>query len=223
MNRWKQGDTVVVRNIARSDGSVTTAIPTIIVQDDHALFAVYIPKDTPFKNNWNIPSNQRVASVDSIIPSAQRLYKDLAWWHPTIRLYLPDYAYSIWLNFNDKWEFTSWYGNLEAPFIRTKVGIDTRDFALDIVATPDGQWAWKDEDEFNRRYEVGLDSATHQAHVRAAGQDFISRFERGAWPFNDGWEKWRPPEQWQTRELPKDWDVNLGTHDLLSTAVNQHT
>ena len=216
MKYWNQGETVVVRNIARSDGSVTTAIPTIVISDDQDLLAVYIPKDTPFKNNWAIPPDQRVASVQSIVPSAQRQHRDLVWWNDTIRLYLQGYAYSIWLNFDENGKLTSWYGNLEAPFVRTRIGIDTRDYALDIVAKPDGRWWWKDEDEFNRRLEVEIDSPKHHAQVRAAGQDFIERFEHKDWPFNCGWENWQPPENWQIRDLPEDWAFDFGSHKLFA-------
>jgi hypothetical protein len=189
LNYWNEGDTVILRNIARSDGSVTTAVPAIVICDERDLLAVYIAKGTPFKNNWVIPPEQRVASVAAIVPSAQRQHQNLLWWYNSIRLYLPGNSYSIWLNFDESGEFASYYCNLEAPFIRTELGIDTRDFALDIIAKPDGQWRWKDEDEFERRLEAGLDSPEHQARVRAAGREFIRRFERGHWPFNCGWEQ----------------------------------
>jgi hypothetical protein len=212
---WDTGDTVVLRNIARSDGSVTTAVPAIVICDGHDLLAVYIPQGTPFKNNWVVPPEQRVASVDTIIPSAQRQHRDLTWWYNTIRLYLPGYSYSVWLNFAEGGEFSSYYCNLEAPFIRTELGLDTRDFALDIVIKADGHWWWKDEAEFQRRLETGLDSPEHQAQVRAAGRDFIRRFEGNHWPFNAGWETWQLPDNWQPRDLPHNWAFDYSTHELL--------
>ncbi len=212
MTAWQRGDTLVVRNIARSDNTVTTAVSTITIQDEPDYLAVFIPKDTPFKNNWVVPTEKRVASVDNIVPSAQRQYRDLNWWHDTIRLYLPDCAYSIWLNFNENGAFTSWYGNLEAPFVRTDIGIDTRDYALDIVAYPDGRWEWKDEAEFKRRLEAGIDSEAHQARVWAAGCALIERFEQNAWPFNANWQKWQPPPQWHPRILPQNWASDFGSY-----------
>jgi hypothetical protein len=212
---WNTGDTVILRNIARSDGSVTTAVPAIVICDERDLLAVYIAKGTPFKNNWVVLPAQRVVSVEAIVPSAQRQHRDLVWWHDSIRLYLPGYSYSIWLNFDESGEFASYYCNLEAPFIRTELGIDTRDFALDIIAKPDGQWWWKDEEEFKRRLETGLDAATHKARVRAAGRDFIRRLESGDWPFNCGWEQWQPPDNRQARNLPENWAVDYGYHARL--------
>lgn len=178
MVRWKSGDTVVVRNIARSDGTVATAIPGIVIRDDQDLLAIFVPNATPFKNNWVVPPAQRVASVDHIVPSAQRQYRDLIWRNSTIRLYLPGCGFSVWLAFNEDGEFATWYGNLEAPFIRTRLGINTRDYALDIVADAEGRWQWKDEDEFSRRLEVGIDSAEHQARVRSSGWEFINCFQK---------------------------------------------
>lgn len=212
---WQYGNIITLRNIARSDGTVTTAVPAIVLQDSSDLLAAYIPQGTRFKNNWVVPPEKRVAAVDNIIPSAQRQYRDLAWWHDTIRLYLTGKAFSVWLNFDEQGNFASWYGNLEAPFVRTSLGVDTRDFGLDVVAYPNGRYHWKDEAEFARRLEIGLDSAKHQARVWAAGREFIERFEQNRWPFNLGWDGWRPDKLWPLPSLPPDWAVDLGTGRLL--------
>ena len=117
----------------------------------------------------------------------------------------------------------SWYGNLEAPFVRTPIGIDTRDYALDVVAYPDGRWHWKDEEEFARRLAMGIDSPEHQARVRAAGEDFIRRFEGNRWPFNAGWAEWTAPVEWGPHGLPEHWKTDFDTHALLSNAVRYPT
>lgn len=215
---FKQNQTVILRNIAKSDGSVTTAIPAIVIEDHPKILATFIPKETSFKNNWVIPADKRVASVDKIVPSAERLYKDLSWWHDTIRLYLTGFGFSVWLSFDHDGVFNSWYGNLEAPFVRTPIGIDTRDFALDIVGQPNRSWSWKDKDEFERRREVGIDSAEHQAQVMASGKEFIHRFEQNRWPFDQGWDRWQPDVSagdWHPRTLPDDWDRDFGSASIF--------
>ncbi|HRW09860.1 MAG TPA: DUF402 domain-containing protein, partial [Caldilineaceae bacterium] len=158
---WQSGDTLIVRNIARSDGTVTTAMPSIVVSNQPTILALYIPKGTRYQNNYVVPATERVAAVDTLIPSAQRQYREQICHSVSLRLYLPGFSYSIGLTFADDGQFLSWYGNLEAPFVRTPIGIDTRDYALDIVAYPSGQWRWKDEDEFERRLAVGIDSPEH--------------------------------------------------------------
>jgi predicted RNA-binding protein associated with RNAse of E/G family len=131
---------------------------------------------------------------------------------PTIRLYLPDTAFSVWLFFGKDGAFASWYGNLEAPYQRTPIGVDAQDHALDVVADAKGRWRWKDEAEFARRLALGLDTAEHQERVWAAGRDFIARFEANASPFNRGWQDWHAPAEWMPRPLPDGWDADYGTH-----------
>lgn len=215
MHRWSAGETIVVRYIARSDGSVAMALPAITVFDDDDVLAVYVPAGTVAKDNWVVPPEERAAAVAGAPPSRARKHVDRTWRTDSIRLYLPGRAFSVWCFFTEAGEFAAWYGNLEAPFVRTHLGIDTRDHALDVIAHPNGQWEWKDEKEFARRVELGIDSFEHQAAVRAAGEEFIARFEHHAPPFNQGWESWRPPADWQPRHLPADWNVDLGTHALL--------
>ncbi|HUO90380.1 MAG TPA: DUF402 domain-containing protein [Rhizomicrobium sp.] len=209
MKPWSRGDTVVVRNIARSDGGVSAALAAIAIADDDEALALYIPAGTVAKDNYVVAD--RVASVGTVPPSRARAFVDRVWQLPTIRLYLPETGFSVWLFFGRDDRFASWYGNLEAPYRRMPIGVDVQDHALDVVADANGRWAWKDEAEFARRLEAGLDTAEHQAAVRAAGRDFIARLERREPPFNRGWPEWRAPERWLPRALPAGWDADFGT------------
>jgi hypothetical protein len=123
MKPWFRGELIILRNIARSDGTVTTAIPAITVQDERDLLAVFIPQGTRFKNNWHVSANQRASSVASIVPSGKRHYQDVECQTPSLRLYLSGFSYSVGIMFDQNGIFTGWYGNLEAPFIRTKLGL----------------------------------------------------------------------------------------------------
>ncbi len=94
MKRWARGETVVVRNIARSDGGVTAAMAAICIADDDAALALYVPVGTVAKDNYVVPGKDRVAAVGAMPSSRTRAYVERVWQLPTIRLYLPNTAFS---------------------------------------------------------------------------------------------------------------------------------
>jgi uncharacterized protein DUF402 len=54
----------------------------------------------------------------------------------------------------EKRTFAGWYVNLQEPFRRTWLGIDTQDLEIDIVVSPDGSWRYK-----GRRADGAMGSA----------------------------------------------------------------
>jgi Protein of unknown function (DUF402) len=102
-----------------------------------------------------------------------------------------------------RWRFLGWYVNLQAPLVIRGDKFDTTDWALDVWVEPNGEWRWKDEDEFARAQELGVLDADAAARVRAVGEHVIAE---KPWP--TGWENWRPPQSWQPLPLPDDWDAS---------------
>jgi predicted RNA-binding protein associated with RNAse of E/G family len=107
----------------------------------------------------------------------------------------------------DAREFAGWYGNLQAPLLRTAVGFDTADHVLDIDITPARTWRLKDEDEFAAAQRLGHLSRAEAAAIRAEGENVIAALEQGASPFNAGWEAWRPDPTWSTPTFLQGWDI----------------
>ena len=212
--RWNAGDTVVFRYIAR-DESIAQAIPTRVIEHTNDPLALHVADGTLIRSVPDIPAEERAAALDTVAPAAERPKIERAWENHCIRLHLPGESFSVWLLFGPDWKLNWWYGNLEAPYVQTPIGIDTRDHALDVAARPDGRWWWKDEEEFARRLELGIDSPAHHARVRAAGEEFIRRFEAGEHPFRAGWEHWRPEPDTTPPVLPTEWDQDFGTHHLI--------
>ena len=114
----------------------------------------------------------------------------------------PGDAHTIELCWDHDWSLKCWYVNLQAPLVVNGACFDTADWALDIVVDPDGEWHWKDEDEFEEAIRLGVfpDEASADA-VRKEGERVISE---QPWP--TGWEQWRPPLEWDSLPLPRDWD-----------------
>jgi len=214
MGRWNAGDTLVLRYID-GDGTVAQAIPTRVIEDSDRVLAIHLADGTLTKSVPEVAPEDRVAALDTLPAAADRPKLDRPWTNDTIRLHFRDEPFSVWLLFGPGWKFNWWYGNLEAPYVDTPIGIDTRDHALDVAARPDGRWWWKDEAEFARRLELGIDSPAHHARVRAAGNEVIRRLEGRAYPFRADWEHWRPQHTDPPPVLPADWDRDFGTHDLL--------
>jgi hypothetical protein len=111
-------------------------------------------------------------------------------------------SHTVELFWDVRWTFLGWYVNLQAPLVIRGDKFDTTDLALDVWVEPNGEWRWKDEDEFARAQELGVLDADAAARVRAVGERVIAE---EPWP--TGWEDWRPPQSWQPLPLPDDWDA----------------
>lgn len=111
-------------------------------------------------------------------------------------------AHTVELFWDPDWTFLGWYVNLQAPLVVAADKLDTTDWALDVWVEPNGEWRWKDEDDFARAQELGVLDSAAAAAVRAEGERVIAE---QPWP--TGWEDWRPPDDWEPLPLPLDWDV----------------
>jgi hypothetical protein len=103
-------------------------------------------------------------------------------------------------------QFLGWYGNLQAPLERTAIGFDSADHALDVKIAPDRTWSWKDEDEFESVQERGVITPAEAVAIRAEGERVIAAVEANHWPFDAGWEQWRPNPAWPIPLIPDGWD-----------------
>ena len=209
MRRWQPGETVVIRYHARDHGVIAGGYPATCVEDSAERLVLYLPHGTTHLGYGHLPLEGRAERVAKLAGTPRRPLPERTartWRNSTLRFFTPGRAYQVWaLWLEDSWEFSFWYVNLEAPFVRTEVGIDTRDHTLDIVATPDLEWRWKDEDEATARVEHGIDSAEFAAAVRAEGERVVELIESRAPPFGEDWPSWRPDSSWVAPELPDGW------------------
>lgn len=128
---WERGRVVVRRDVWR--GSPWVGVAAIVVPDDPDLLVLYVPEGA------------EIAVIDGGGPIVHPWSGRRAWeGHGIVVLHCPGDAYSV----NVFWEgptraLSVWYLNLEAPFVRTALGIDTRDHELDLWSTDGHTWHWK--------------------------------------------------------------------------------
>ena len=197
--RWAAGETIALRYITR-DNLPGMAWPATVVCDTDELTAIFIPAGATYKR-WRIPPAQPGGPI--------RQLEDALWRRDTLRLMYPGAQHSIWLSWTgaggDR-ALHSYYINMEEPFRRTAISLDTNDHTLDVVVHPDLSWEWKDEEEFATRTERGVFGVEFAQSVRAEGEAVIARLEARQPPFCDGWELWTPESSWEIPMLPQNWD-----------------
>lgn len=211
---WNYGDHVVLRY--RWGGRLSWVEPVTVVEDSPDCIALYLAMNTPIKRPVGADGAPvpRFQSYESSDPVPWRLGDGTWLEHSVLWLMRPGDAHAIGVFWRGTARaFVGWYGDLQLPLRRTAVGFDTVDHVLDVDVAPDRIWAWKDEDEFAIVQERGLISPEEAAAIRSEGERVIAAVERNDWPFNAGWEQWRPDANWPIPALPEDWDEEprLGT------------
>jgi uncharacterized protein DUF402 len=136
-----------------------------------------------------------------------------SWQGPGVLRFFPAGAdHSVWLFRTDEGVFKNYYVNLEESAVRWDdgdvAGFDVIDQDLDIVATPDLAWSWKDEDEFAERLALAQHYwVPDEAAVWAEGRRVIKMIEAAEFPFDGTWTDFQPDPSWSPpTELPPGWD-----------------
>lgn len=215
---WQPGETVVVRYQARDHDVIASGYPMTCVEDTGDRVVLFFAHGTEYLGYPHLPSDGRAELVAARAELPRKPLRErvpLVWQNSMLRFFFPGRAFQIWAAWReDSWDFAWWYVNLEAPPVRTAIGLDTRDHTLDIVATEELQWRWKDEDEAVARVEHGVDTAEFAALVRAEGEHVAELIDRRAAPFAEGWADWRPDAGFVPGRLPEGWaDVPAGPID----------
>lgn len=173
------GQSVVVRHVWR--GNAFLIWSAVAVHDDEELLALWIPPGAPClrpKERAELPYEQ---------PLVERPWREPG----VLQLWPVGAAHTIWV-----FE-TGWYVNLQEPWRRSELGVDTADQLLDLVRSTDGAWRWKDEDELATAVERGYLTEEDAHAVRVEAERVIA-----ADPFPTGWEDWEPDPTWSVPQLP---------------------
>jgi hypothetical protein len=132
--------------------------------------------------------------------SGRRAMRRRTWRGPGILRVAPTgRPWSIWyFTDEDDGSFAGHYVNLELVHRRPQSvrRVHTRDLVLDLWVE-DGETWLKDADELEAAVAAGRYTEEQGALVHDLAE--LARaevIERRAWPLDEGWESWRPPQEW---------------------------
>jgi hypothetical protein len=199
---FRRGDAVALREVWR--GRVFEARPMIVVQDDPDQAMFFLPGGArcgvPVGDDGNeLRLPDRPWHLD-VRPRGDQSILSFAW---------PDTPYSVLLWTEEQRRV--WYVNLQDPLVRTPIGFDTVDHALDVVIELDrSSWRWKDQEELAEAVRDGLFSQAEAADFYAWGERAVDRIVSREAPFDRDWDGWEPDPGWIVPELPDGWDADQG-------------
>ena len=222
-HRWQRGDRITVRYVGHAHRyvparpGVLQGWPYVVVEDTPSLLALWMPVGA-----WM----ERVDLADRNSPLKDLIHGE----HPLdefrrgdcLRLMLPGIPYSIWLHWSrtSPRRFTGWYINLEAPFVRTGIGIDTTDNSLDLVVMPDFTWHWKDAEMAYDWVAVGVFTQAQTEKFFSDGRDVIGMAEQRRFPFDGSFADWAPDPEWRIPTVHPEW-ASMPGYDLNLTTGNR--
>jgi Protein of unknown function (DUF402) len=210
--RLEPGQAALRRYFQLGDSISVVKYARVVADDDRGLL-LWVAGGGPLR--WRKAAdgrNLRQMPFSEWITTPKRLWSG-AWQGAGILILLPPgAAHSVWWFWEPDGRFASWYINLEQPSVRWRdgalAGVDTVDQDLDIVASPDGSWRWKDEHEFEERQAYPEHYwVDDPAAVRAEGERAVKLFEARVFPFDGTWCDFRPDPAWTVPpDLPPGWN-----------------
>lgn len=196
---YQYGDVIIGRYCGRLGGLVG-AVPCRVVEDGPRRTIVYTAAGTKYRRRASLDLAERWSQGGT--PN----YQTMVWTqHDVLRIMYPGDPYSIWVMWDSEMgRHTCWYVNIEAPFKRTDIGLETTDYELDGVISPEFEWRWKDEDKLAEIVRLSVFTPEFAEQVREMGLDAKRRLEERREPFNEPWPEWKPDPEWGPLEMSED-------------------
>jgi uncharacterized protein DUF402 len=205
---WTSGQPILVQEVWAD--RVWAARPMAVVEDQGQWLALWYPKGTRWKAPTSPSSRPRAATRGERLATALArgdwVFVDAVWDVDTLVLVAEGDWHAIWVSWLDGGVHWGWYVNLQHPYRRTSCGLETMDYALDVIVDVDRAWRWKDEDELEMFVEHRVFDRELAQRLRDEGLAVARRAERNEPPFDANWPQWRPDPSWGRPELPAGWD-----------------
>ncbi len=176
--------------------------PTIVVEDNADLIALYMPAGVMGKNVSHRPTIEEMLTPENIeVVDHQWLRTDVLF------LIKPEDAFCVYMMRDAQTkELDCWYINLQEPIRRTAIGFDTMDQMLDVVVSSDmDTWEWKDQDELAAAEKAGIYSKEEAQKIRLEAERAINLVLVENRSFYEQWQDWQPSPQWGLPEPHIEW------------------
>jgi protein associated with RNAse G/E len=183
-----------------------------VVEDSPKALWLFMPAGCIRKvpHGTRLDPNYPAGRKDRIVADLHRgtwEHEDHAWEGTTLVVVRPGDWYAMWCSWRPDGSHWGYYINLQMPYRRTDIGIETMDLMLDVTIKPDLTWSWKDEDELADIVALGMYSDQLVKHIRAEAQRAIDDVEARRWPFDGTFATMVPPQPWPMPVLPPDWHI----------------
>jgi len=205
---WAPGQTIVHQEVWR--GRVWAARPLTVVEDADDRLLLWLPKGTvrqvPITPPTRVDPATREARAIENLARGDWAHGEHVWDVSCLWVLRPGDWHGVWVSWLPSGAHDGWYVNLQRPFVRTPIGIEAMDLALDVVVEPDRTWRWKDADEFDELVARGIFDAATAQRVRDEAARVIRQVEAPTPPFDGSWTTWTPDPSWSRPVLPTGWD-----------------
>ncbi|MER7180388.1 DUF402 domain-containing protein [Streptomyces hyaluromycini] len=214
MRRFRPGETAVRRDVFRH--KVWSAHAFHVVEDGpEALVVGCRPgAEVLAPTTWIewLRTGDRDVRVQALPNLARGDWRLGRWsWRDTAhRQWVPPGAWfsvNAFYDVSDGDRLAHWYVNFQRPLHRTRLGFDTFDLLLDLVAAPDlSRWEWKDEDEYAHGRRLGVVSDADHRAVEGAREQAVAMIGERDGPFaaEANWRDWHTEPGRPAPALPED-------------------
>lgn len=209
---WQRGDKITWTYKDPTFPDLVDLRPVTVVADDDHHLAVWLAPGTRMLHQV-IADGSDIRSLEGAdrftAPRAQAV-RD---WTGSgiLAVFQPKTMYSVWFFETQSGLRDSYYINIELPFTRTAEGIVSSDLVLDVVVKADHSFTYKDGDELEFAHQAGVLTSTRVKEIQRAAADAIKTVNHWGFPFNAGFEVFKPDHSWQVPALP-----NTATWDFQS-------
>jgi predicted RNA-binding protein associated with RNAse of E/G family len=206
---WSPGDVVVHQETWR--GRLWAARPLVVLEDDGEQALLWMPHGAVRKVPAGLgidpgnPRSRKDRMIEALAGDGWR-HVDHAWELSTVVSVRRGDWFGVWTSWLPGGEHFGYYVNLQMPMRRTALGFESMDLMLDVIATPDLRWEWKDEDEFAGLVELGMYDAELAATVRREADRAVGMLESRTGPFDGRLTAARPEQDGPLPVLPPGWD-----------------